>query len=81
MAANKLIQKLNQALKKGDQKEIAKNASISRMTVNRFLNGEDWCVSVETAAKIIDEAGKIIASRNKLAQANKSKLGKITKKA
>ena len=80
MAANKLIQKLNQALKKGDQKEIAEKAGLSKMTINRFLNGEDWCVSAETASKIIDAAGEIIKDRKKLVSDNLKKLNRINKK-
>lgn len=81
MAANKLIQKLNQALKKGDQVTIAKKAGVSKMTVNRFLNGEDYCVSAETSSKIIDAAGEVIKDRKKLVSENLKKLNKINKKS
>lgn len=60
------IKKLNGHLKKGDQKSIAELSGISALTVNRFFNGNEDCVSDDTASQIIINASKIINNRNKM---------------
>ena len=64
------IQKLNASLRKGDQKEIARLSGISALTVNRFLNGNEDCVSDETASLIVSNAAKIIKKRSDLKKAS-----------
>lgn len=60
------ILKLNKSLKKGDQKAIAELSGISSVTVNRFLNGNEDCVSDETAALIVEHAVKVVKDRSQL---------------
>ncbi len=72
-----LIKKLNAALKRGDQRKIARLAGISKPTVNRFLNGNADCVSEETADLIIDKVGILIKERSKRNAANERKIEKI----
>ena len=71
------IQKLNSHLKKGDQKAISELSGISTVTVNRFLNGNEDCVSDETAAVIIEKAAKIIKERNRLNKASQKLINSI----
>lgn len=71
------IQKLNSHLKKGDQKAISEASGISTVTVNRFLNGNEDCVSDETAAVIISAAAKIIKERNRLNKASQKLINSI----
>lgn len=59
------IKKLNAHLRAGDQAKIAKLMGISQPTVNRFLNGNEDCVSEETASKIIEKAAIVIKDRKK----------------
>ena len=80
MAANKLIQKLKQSLKKGDQKEIATMAGVTQMTVNRFLNGQEYAVSDQTAVKILDAAAEVIRENKKKASQKNTKLTRLTSK-
>lgn len=64
------IKKLNNSLKHGDQAQIAKLAGISSAHVNRFLNGNEDCVSEETITKILTAAATVIKNRGKLKKKN-----------
>ena len=77
MITAKQVLKLNEKLRKGDQKVIAKLSNISAVTVNRFLNGNTDCVSDETASLIIINASKIINKRNKLKAASEKLINSI----
>ena len=77
MITKKKLFKLNESLRKGDQKEIARLSGISTVTINRFLNGSEFFVSDETAAKIIEHAANIIKQRNKLKAASEKIINSI----
>jgi len=65
MANSESIIKLKESLQKGDQKAISIDTGISMQTINRFLNGNPFNVSVETSTKIIKSASDIIKKRKK----------------
>ena len=73
------IKKLNDHLRKGDQSKIAMLAGVSKPTVNRFLNGNDDCVSEETASRIIEKAAIVIKARKKLQEKNEKMIESATK--
>ncbi len=77
MISKNSINKLNKSLKRGDQKAIAEDSGLSIVTVNRFLNGNDDCVSDESAALIIKSAAKIIKTRSKLKTATEKLINSI----
>ena len=71
------IKKLNSSLKRGDQVKIAADCGVSKITINRFFNGNEDCVSDETAAKIIRSTTKIIKERNKLKEKSEQLINSI----
>lgn len=79
MISKEDILTLNESLKKGDQKAIANASGLSVPTVNRFLNGNEECVSDESAALIIEAAAAVIKKRNKLNAASEKLIKSIRK--
>lgn len=71
------ILKLNQSLKKGDQKTISELSGVAPITINRFFNGNEDSVSDETAALIIKSATGIIKERSKLKKASEKLIDSI----
>jgi len=73
------IRKLNACLRRGDQSEISRRSGISKATVNRFLNCQDYACSDESGELIIETTMALIKDRNKRAAAAAKKIEAITK--
>ena len=77
MIDNSLVKKLNEQLKRGEQRKIAKLSGVSIPTVNRFFNGFENSVGYAKAAIIIEKAGQVIRERNMNIAKTESKIKKI----
>jgi ABC-type phosphate/phosphonate transport system ATPase subunit len=77
MLQRESIKKINVALRHGDQARIADMSGISKVTVNRFFNGNEDCISDEKAAIIIEKAAIIIKERSKTRSKSEKKLAAI----
>ena len=77
MTNREKIQKVNQELRYGDKKEIAKMTSLSNLTVNRFFNGKEEELIEDTHSKIMNAALTLIHQRRLRAQELNNQITKI----
>jgi len=71
------IEKLNAHLKKGDQKAIAELTGLSKITVNKFFNGNDDNITDENISLIVNSASILIKKRKRLKAASEKIINSI----
>ena len=71
------IEKLKEKLTYGDQGKIARFSGVSKVTVNRFFNGEFSGISEEIKSKIVSATIDMIERRQKAQKAIIKKTNQI----
>lgn len=60
------IEKLKEKLSFGDQEKIARNSGVSKVTVNRFYNGEYSSIRNDVAEKIVRATLDLMEDRQRV---------------
>lgn len=77
MIERHLIEKVKKQMRTGDFQNTALRAGLSKVTINRFFNGDETALAEDTHTRIMDAVLDILAERQLKVKALEKKTNKI----